>query len=117
MGSSGPPGVRSESAESPLASVPKAKKALSAVIPGGRGIRDADTGSYDARSMKPHNGLRFSGERSGAERVRCNRGLEGGENLRGAISPQVAAKPSQRSSRPDQPRRAGGQRAIETKRN
>ena len=36
MGSRGPPGVRSEMTESPLASVPKMKKHASAVTPGGR---------------------------------------------------------------------------------
>jgi len=38
----------------------------------------------------PPNGLRFSGERSGAERVRCNRGLGASELLRGDTRPRYA---------------------------
>jgi hypothetical protein len=45
MGSSGPPGVRRETEESPLASVPQAKRPLSAVIPDGRVAGDGDRGN------------------------------------------------------------------------
>ncbi len=47
IGSSAPPGVRSETADSPLARVPNAKKAPSAVIPGGRPVASgAGNGAY-----------------------------------------------------------------------
>jgi hypothetical protein len=49
-GSRGPPGNRSESTERPLASVPKAKKQLSAVTPNGltaAGVAETGVGFFN----------------------------------------------------------------------
>ena len=65
MGSKGPPGVRSETEETPLASMPKTKNAARAVIPGGRRVGMVEgTADQFVSSRKPHNDIEFSGERS-----------------------------------------------------